>query len=218
MSGRHNYLGAPPHLMRLRKLAMSLSKLGVKEDLVASLEQYVTPGDLASRWLFDIQSFGDLTPGCRVVDLGAGNGILGIGAVMMGAGFVKLVEADQELCELADVNAESVLRDDEYEVSNRRLGKDHLELGGYDLIISNPPWGRQKEGADADFFEHILVSNTLTHIMHSANAKHIEKRFEDMNWKAEKYGEADFPLPASYSHHKMSRGVTRAGFWRLVPP
>ena len=96
---------------------MSLSKLGVKEDLVASLEQYVTPGDLASRWLFDIQSFGDLTPGCRVVDLGAGNGILGIGAVMMGAGFVKLVEADQELCELADVNAESVLRDDEYEVS-----------------------------------------------------------------------------------------------------
>ena len=67
--------------MRLRKLAMSLSKLGVKEDLDASMEQYVTPGDLASRWLFDIQAFGDLSPGCRVADLGAGNGILGIGAV-----------------------------------------------------------------------------------------------------------------------------------------
>mgnify|MGYP003308922617 FL=1 len=88
----------------------------------------------------------------------------------------------------------------------------------YDLIISNPPWGRQKEGADSDFIEYILASKTITHIMHSANAKHLKKRFEDMNWSVEMYGEADFPLPASYSHHKMSRGATRAGFWRLVPP
>lgn len=205
-------------MMRLRKLAMSLSKLGVKEDLDASMEQYVTPGDLASRWLFDIQAFGDLSPGCRVADLGAGNGILGIGAVMMGASFVKLVEADQKLCDLANANAEGMLMSGKYEVSNKRIGKDNFHLEGYDLIISNPPWGRQKEGADSEFIEHILASKTITHIMHSANAKHLEKRFEDMNWDVEMYGEADFPLPASYSHHKMTRGVTRAGFWRLVPP
>ena len=197
---------------------MALSKLDVKENLVASLEQYVTPGDLASRWLFDIQAFGDLSSGCRVADLGAGNGILGIGAVMMGAGFVKLVEADQKLCELANANAESVLLNGKYEICNRIIGKNSFHLEGYDLIISNPPWGRQKEGADSDFIECILASRTTTHMMHSANAKHLRKRFEDMNWSVEMYGEADFPLPASYSHHKMSRGATRAGFWRLVPP
>lgn len=204
--------------MRLRKLGMALSKLDVREDLEVSLEQYVTPGDLASRWLFDIQAFGDLSPGCRVADLGAGNGILGIGAVMMGAGFVKLVEADEKLCKLAKKNAERTLRDDQYEVSNQRLGEDNLELEDYDLIISNPPWGRQKEGADADFIEQISVSKTVTHIMHSAKAKHLEKRFQNMNWKIEKYGEADFPIPASYAHHKMARGATRAGFWRITPP
>ena len=146
--------------MRLRKLGMALSKLDVKENMVASLEQYVTPGDLASRWLFDIQAFGALSSGCRVADLGAGNGILGIGAVMMGAGFVKLVEADQKLCELAKANAESVLMNGKYEVCNRIIGKDSLQLEGYDLIISNPPWGRQKEGADSDFIEYILASKT----------------------------------------------------------
>ena len=204
--------------MRLRKLGIALSKLDVKENLVASLEQYVTPGDLASRWLFDIQSFGDLPIGCRVADLGAGNGILGIGAAMMGAGFVKLVEADQKLCKLADANAESMQLTGRYEVCNQVIGEYNSELEGYDLIISNPPWGRQREGADSPFFEHILASETIAHIMHSASAKHLQKRFEDMDWSVEMYGEADFPLPASYSHHKMSRGVTRAGFWRLVPP
>ncbi len=59
---------------------MALSKLDVKENLVASLEQYVTPGDLASRWLFDIQAFGDLSSGCRVADLGAGNALTGVNA------------------------------------------------------------------------------------------------------------------------------------------
>ena len=76
--------------MRLRNLSMSLSRLDVSEQLEVSLEQYVTPGDLASRWLFDIQSFGDLPIGCRVADLGAGNGILGIGAAMMGGRFRKI--------------------------------------------------------------------------------------------------------------------------------
>ena len=182
------------------------------------MEQYVTPGELASRWLFDIQSFGDLPIGCRVADLGAGNGILGIGAAMMGAGFVKLVEANPKLCKLANANAESMLMTGKYEVCNQVIGEHNLQSEGYDLIISNPPWGRQREGADSAFFEHILASETIAHIMHSANAKHLQKRFEDMNWNVEMYGEADFPLPASYSHHKMTRGVTRAGFWRLVPP
>ena len=204
--------------MRLRNLSMSLSRLDVSEQLEVSLEQYVTPGELASRWLFDIQSFGDLPIGCRVADLGAGNGILGIGAAMMGAGFVKLVEADQKLCKLANANAESMLLTGKYEVCNQVVGEHNLQSEGYDLIISNPPWGRQREGADSAFFEHILASETIAHIMHSANAKHLQKRFEDMNWSVEMYGEADFPLPASYSHHKMSRGATRAGFWRLVPP
>ena len=204
--------------MRLRNLSMSLSRLEISEQLEISLEQYVTPGDLASRWLFDIQSFGDLPIGCRVADLGAGNGILGIGAAMMGAGFVKFVEADQKLCKIANANAESMLLTGKYEVCNQVIGEHSLQSEGYDLIISNPPWGRQREGADSAFFEHILASETIAHIMHSANAKHLQKRFEDMNWSVEMYGEADFPLPASYSHHKMTRGVTRAGFWRLAPP
>ena len=37
-------------------------------------------------------------------------------------------------------------------------------------------------------------------------------------WSAERYGEADFALPAAYSHHSRQRGRTRVAFWRLIPP
>ena len=42
------------------------------------LEQYSIDGDLAAKWLSDLVAFGDLKKGCKVSDLGAGNGILGI--------------------------------------------------------------------------------------------------------------------------------------------
>ena len=104
--------------MRMRKLAISLSNLDTKQNLDPHLEQYITPGDLASRWLFDILAFGDIKSGCRVVDLGAGNGILGIGASLLGADFTTFIEADLEMCNIAQKNAESCLTDGTYEIQN----------------------------------------------------------------------------------------------------
>jgi len=34
----------------------------------------------------------------------------------------------------------------------------------------------------------------------------------------DRYGEADFAIPAMYPHHDKQRGKTRAAFWRLIPP
>jgi predicted RNA methylase len=204
--------------MRMRRLGISLSKLEKKQNLDSHLEQYITPGELASRWLFDIMAFGDIKPGCRVVDLGAGNGTLGIGASMLGAGFVTLVESDEEMCKIATKNAKDALRDGTYEIQKVEIGKEVPILNEVDLVISNPPWGRQTEGADAHFLDLIISLGVTTHLMHNNSAKHIKNRFENIDWSVQKYGEADFPIPASYRHHKMTRGSTRAGFWRLSPP
>ena len=80
------------------------------------LEQYATDGDLAARWLADIAAFGDLSEGCKVADLGAGNGVLGLGALAMGAGRAILVEADEAACDVAKSNAESMGFADSVEV------------------------------------------------------------------------------------------------------
>ena len=62
------------------------------------MEQYTTSGDIAASWLAQIAAFGDLSTDSSIADLGAGNGILGIGAALMGVSQVVLVEVDDKAC------------------------------------------------------------------------------------------------------------------------
>ena len=204
--------------MRVRRLAMLLSGLVPHTCDSVELEQYSTDGNLAARWLTDIAAFGDLSEGCTVADLGAGNGVLGLGALAMGAGGAILVEADQAACDVAKSNAESTGFADSVEVIRAKFGSDSVDLSSADVVISNPPWGRQTPRADRPFLEAMIATATPTHLLHSAEATHIQPLFEDAGWSTERYGEADFALPAVYSHHSRQRGRTRAAFWRLTPP
>ena len=199
-------------------MAMILSGLEPHPSNSVELEQYTIEGDLAVRWLSDIVAFGDLAEGCTVADLGAGNGVLGLGALSMGAGRALLVEADQTACDVAMFNAESMRFADSVELIQATLGSEPVDLSSADVIISNPPWGRQTSRADRPFLEAMIAAEIPAHLLHSAEAIHIQPLFEDAGWSAERYGEADFALPAAYSHHSRQRGRTRAAFWRLVPP
>ena len=81
--------------MRPKHLAMALSKLTPHPCADVSLEQYATEGDLAAYWMLAVDQLDGLE-GRRVVDLGAGNGILGIAALMLGAEHVVFVEVDDD--------------------------------------------------------------------------------------------------------------------------
>ncbi len=197
---------------------MLLSGLAPQTHDSVKLEQYTTGGDLAARWLTDIAAFGDLSEGCTVADLGAGNGVLGLGALAMGAGRAILLEADEAACDVAKSNAESMGFADSVEVIQAMLGSDPIDLSSADVVISNPPWGSQTPRADRPFLEAMIAAAVPAHLLHSAEATHIQPLFEEAGWTAERYGEADFALPAAYSHHSKQRGRTRAAFWRLVPP
>ncbi len=204
--------------MKVRRLAMLLSSLSGHPSSSVELEQYSMEGDLAARWLTDIIAFGDLSGGCTVADLGAGNGVLGLGALAMGAGRAILVETDQAACDVAKLNAELMGFTKSVEVIQGTLGSDPINLSPADVVISNPPWGRQTPRADRPFLEAMIAAAVPAHLLHSAEATHIQSLFEDAGWSAERYGEADFALPAAYSHHSRQRGRTRAAFWRLTPP
>ena len=197
---------------------MLLSGLEQIQSQSIELEQYATDGDLSARWLTDISTFGDLHEGCSVVDLGAGNGALGLGAMALGAGGAILIESDAEACQIAELNAEKIGFSEAVQVIRATLGEQTVDIEAADLVISNPPWGRQSPKADRPFLDAMLSAQVTSHLMHSAEATHIEPLFEEHGWSVERYGEADFALPAAYSHHSRQRGKTRAAFWRLIPP
>ena len=203
--------------MRLRSLAIQLSKLQEISSPNLNLEQYQTEGEIAARWLFDIQSFDDLKPGCRVVDLGCGNGILGIGAVLMGAGSAILVDSDEKSCEVSTRNVESLGISDSVKIVNSKIGEKDIEIREADIVVSNPPWGTQKRASDRPFLEEIISIGTIAHLMHSSQATHIRNFFNEFGWSSEEYGDLDFALPATYGHHSRMRGRTRASLWRVSP-
>ena len=181
------------------------------------MEQYTTSGDIAASWLAQIAAFGDLSTDSSIADLGAGNGILGIGAALMGVSQVVLVEVDEQACSVAFQSIEQAGVSDSVEIFCKRVD-DSLDLSGADLIISNPPWGTQNPKSDRPFLDAIIRSNAIAHLMHSAEATHIETIFKSAGWEVERYWETDFALPAAYSHHDSRQGKTRVGFWRLLPP
>ena len=151
--------------MRLRHLAMELSKLPPHPQHDVTLEQYATEGDFAARWIAEIITRGDLDETTRVVDLGAGNGILGIGCHLAGSASTLLVEVDHN-CQ------------HEYEGVDWLIGDVQGWTGeNVDLVIMNPPWGAQTPKADRPFLETAFNSAAkviyLLHSSHSVSYTHL---------------------------------------------
>ena len=201
--------------MRLRSLAMELSKLEKITNKKSELEQYQTEGEIAARWLFDILAFNDITQGCRVADIGSGNGILGIGAALLGAESVSLVEIDKESCKISQRNIDSLNLANRISIFNSDI-KDIVDsFQQPDVVISNPPWGRRKR-ADRSFLEAIITLGVNSHLMHSA--RHLTLIISSINMGGPPKNMLSLIfftrfIQASYE----TRGLTRASLWRITP-
>jgi putative methylase len=162
---------------------------------VVELEQYQTEGDLAAKWLIEINNIDGLK-GKSVIDLGAGNGILGHGAQLLGAD-VTFVECDSSAAALCHELGKTI---------EGRVGD--VEIPEADIVITNPPWGVQTKGADRIFVESALKAAPIVHIMHSAQATHLPS--------GELILEEEFRMPATYSHHTSKTGTTTVRCWRII--
>ncbi len=181
--------------LKLRHLAISLSKLPPHPCNDVSLEQYQTEGDLAAMWLHKIDTI-DGFEGKKVVDLGAGNGILGHGAQLLGAD-VTFVECDPDASRLCERLGDTICG---------FVGEVNIPKA--DIVITNPPWGVQKHGADRVFIEAAMDCAPIVHIMHSSSANHLPDGQVILS--------GDFRIPARYGHHTKKMGTTEIKCIRIA--
>ena len=182
--------------------------------LFMALFRYATDGDTAARWLMGIDSMDAFEQQEQVVDLGAGNGVLGIGALLLGAKRATFVELDLAACEAL----EEALEHHDLLPRAQVLQTDVAQLPALEapLVLMNPPWGQQRRSADRPFLEaSVSISSQVVHVMHSAKALHLEPWASEQGWEALRWLEMDFPLPKRYAHHTKQRASTRAAVWRL---
>lgn len=206
--------------MRPKHLAIALSKLQPHPCSDVSLEQYATEGDLASYWMLAVDELDDVQ-GKSVVDLGAGNGILGLACLMLGAAHVRFIECDPNALTALEANLDGLAPSlqDKTAILPLRIGVDEIDLSDADLVVSNPPWGVQTARADRPFLDLAFSSGAdAVHLLHSMHAKHLTAVAKDQGWESEAVFRTEFRLPPIYAHHSQRKGATEVQCWRFHRP
>ena len=202
--------------MRQRHLAMRLSSLTPHPCQSVELEQYPTEGNLAAAWLTKID-LGDGFAGKHILDLGAGNGVLGIGASFLGAQHVTMVECDSDVVDVLQNNVKEVEGVSMCTILKARIDGSALALEQpVDMVVMNPPWGVQTLRADRVFFETIFAMEIpLIHFIHSIDAEHLMSLAHENGYDLHSIYQDDFRLPAAYAHHSKHKASTRIRCYRL---
>lgn len=185
--------------MRKKHLAIVLSRLEGFRNPKPKLEQYRTPGNIAAELLWLGHSFGDIG-GKTLADLGAGTGVLAIGAKLLGAKKVYAVEIDRKAIEVAKKNAEGLGVEVEF------LHMDVLEFEErVDTVIMNPPFGSQRKHADRPFLLKAFEVGDVVYSIHLSKPEvrgFIETFARENGFLPERLSTVPFEIPAQFHFHR----------------
>ena len=191
-------------------LSVALSRLSQFSSGKVMLEQYSTEPEIAATLLYSAFMQGDID-GKVVADLGAGPGILGIGALILGAKKVFFVEIDTV--------ALSILRENLTLLSEEIKGFDSSKailIEGdvqefneqVDTIIMNPPFGTKQKHHDKLFLEQAFALGKHIYSRHKSSTKpFLEAISRDHAFSMQIIGEVKFPLKKTMHHHTRQKAT-----------
>jgi putative methylase len=194
--------------MNKKKLEIALSKLEKFEKVKTNLEQYATDSEIAASILWTAFMQGDIEEKV-VADLGCGNGIFGIGALMLGAKVVYFVDTDKEAIDIS-------IRNCKFEnVHFKNL--DILEFEEkVNTVVMNPPFGVQEEHADKNFLEKAMEISDSIYSIHKIESKNfIDKLSKDHDFKVLGIEEKTLILKKTMKFHKSEKYPVKVGVWIL---
>ena len=122
--------------MKAKHLAMRISKLKKIYSPRIELEQYTTPGDLVAKWVIMASNSGDLDSESIVLDLGCGNGALGLGALIYGAKKAIMVDKDPDSLLIMEQNSRVLKVQDR--VTTIQADVSHVGKIGPCLLYTSP--------------------------------------------------------------------------------
>lgn len=208
-----------------RGLARQLSTLAGFESPDASLEQYPTPAELAAHivHLADLQ---DDLAGRVVLDLGAGTGILALGAAVRGATRVIGLERDSEAIATARRNTRELTPSVDPDWLRGDATRPPVCVDDA-TVLMNPPFGAQagQEHADRAFLEATARVGAVSYSIHNAGSRAFLEAFvSDAGAALTHVFAAEIPIERAFPWHTTDeeaievvvvridwRGATRDG-------
>jgi putative methylase len=198
------------------ELGVILSRLRVFDKAKVRVEQYPTDSEIAAQMLWDAHLRGDIG-GKVIVDLGCGTGILGIGALILGARRVFFIDNDKEAMNIAKINLENVKSESSIAGKVDFLVQDIKEFSGKgDVVIQNPPFGVQRKGSDRVFLEKAMEIAPVVYSFHKSESNKFIKSFSaEKGYVINGYWEFEFPIKATQKFHTRRIYRFKVGCWRL---
>ncbi|MCX6706771.1 MAG: METTL5 family protein, partial [Candidatus Woesearchaeota archaeon] len=194
------------------RLAVELSKLSVFEEPDLSSEQYPVDSEIGADVLWNAYYQEDIEDKI-IADLGCGTGLLGIGALILGARKVFFIDSDENVLEIAKQNLASFVEMGETEFNHSDVSDFTQRV---DVVIQNPPFGTKQKHADRDFLIKAFSITDTIYSFHKATSKDfMQKISADHGFKISHYWEYDFPLKATQLFHKKRIHRIKVGCWRL---
>jgi putative methylase len=200
------------------KLAIILSKLKTFSSPNLMAEQYATDSEIAAEvlwnafYLYDIENK-------TIADLGSGTGILGLGALLLGAKKVFFIESDKNSTKTAKENLKFL-----EEKLGIKLVKKAIFLNQdinnfnekVDIVIQNPPFGTKQKHADKMFLEKAFSITKIIYSFHKLETERfVNKISGDYGFEITHLWKFDFPIKATYSFHRKKIQRIKVGCWRI---
>ena len=190
--------------MSKSRLAMELSKLKVFESPKLNQEQYSTDSEVAASVLWNVYTLGDVE-GKVIADLGCGTGILGIGAILLGAKKVFFIDIDKTALEAAKMNLSKVKSENSgLGVAEFILGDiKEINLPEVKVVIQNPPFGTKIKHNDSLFVKKALEIAPIVYSFHKSESLVFFESFAaKKKTKITHVWDFKFPLKASFEFHR----------------
>jgi len=195
--------------MKKKELEILLERVEDIKESDVEREQYSTPATVASELLHFAFMNGDIEDHV-VFDLGCGNGILGIGAKLLGAKEVVGIDSDGKVIEVANANSKRL----GVEVEFRRC--DVREVVGHgDTVVMNPPFGAQRRNRHADriFLEKAFEIAPVVYSIHNVGSEPFLRSFVPP--VAIVRFPVAFPLKRRFWFHKKEKKFIEVDIYRM---
>jgi putative methylase len=201
-------------MLSKKQLSIVLSELKPFSNADPSLEQYSTDSELASGMLWQAKMQGDIEDK-EVADLGCGSGVLGIGALLLGAKKVNFLDLDDNALEIAKENLSNVEKKFDLTFNVEFLSKD---VDNYDQIvdtvIQNPPFGIQNQNADRKFYDAAMRTSRVIYTIHKESSEKFIRSLSK-GWSISNAFHGEITLNNNMKFHTKSKKMIKVCWWRL---
>ena len=198
-----------------KDLAMILGRLKGFSEPSWELEQYATPSEIAADWLWQAALKGDLA-GKMILDAASGPGILGIGALLMGAQKVFFVDKSKEAIDICRENYELIKTGYEIGRGEFIVGNISIFDSEVDVVLENPPFGTKEKHVDKLFLEKAFEVSVVVWSMHKTVTKtFVEAICRDYGFRITNKFDYSFPIKASFKWHQKPVKNVEVSLWRM---